>query len=258
MKSVVFLVFILFHLCLIGQVRIKVVDAGTNLGMEHIEVLRKDIKGKIIEKKVTNNYGVVEFEKNSGRVVVSLVTNEYSHFPFDLEKSDKHQELIYFMYPSDFLSGTSKPVMTEKVQKKKKKKKKSTSSNSNIEEVFITEEVLNSSTKNGSSEKKLIEDYPDVEAEFPGGTDAMKTFLAKTIQYPRYAMEMGDQGKVFVEFVVERDGSLTQIKILRGVSNAIDYETVRVIKNMPAWSPAESKGEIVRARCRIPINYILK
>ena len=103
-----------------------------------------------------------------------------------------------------------------------------------------------------------IVDYPDQEAEFPGGMAAMKKFLAENIKYPEIAMEMGDQGKVFVEFVVELDGSITQIKIIRGVSKEIDREAKRVVSKMPKWAPAESKGESVRARCRIPINFILQ
>lgn len=103
-----------------------------------------------------------------------------------------------------------------------------------------------------------IVDYPDQEAEFPGGAAAMKQFLAENIKYPDIAMEMGDQGKVFLEFVVEKDGSITQIKILRGVSREIDQEAKRVVREMPKWKPAEARGESVRARCRIPINFILQ
>jgi protein TonB len=103
-----------------------------------------------------------------------------------------------------------------------------------------------------------IVDYPDKEAEFPGGAAAMLQFLSNNIEYPEIAMELGDQGRVFVEFVVEKDGSITQIKIVRGVSKEIDREAKRVVRMMPSWTPAEQKGESVRARCRIPINFILQ
>ncbi|PKR81903.1 hypothetical protein CW751_00780 [Brumimicrobium salinarum] len=103
-----------------------------------------------------------------------------------------------------------------------------------------------------------IVEYPDVEAGFPGGTAAMKKFLAENIKYPEIAMELGDAGRVFIEFVVNKDGSIEQVKILRGVSKEIDLEAKRVVRSMPKWKPAESKGEAVRARCRIPINFILQ
>jgi protein TonB len=103
-----------------------------------------------------------------------------------------------------------------------------------------------------------IIDYPDVEAGFPGGAAAMKKFLAENIKYPEIAMELGDQGRVFIEFVVNKDGSIEQVKVLRGVSREIDVEAKRVVRRMPEWQPAESNGEPVRARCRIPINFILQ
>src|SRR5690554_5178282 len=74
-----------------------------------------------------------------------------------------------------------------------------------------------------------IVDYPDVEAGFPGGAAAMKQFLADNIKYPEIAMELGDQGRVFIEFVVNKDGSIEQVKVLRGVSKEIDIEARRVV-----------------------------
>lgn len=103
-----------------------------------------------------------------------------------------------------------------------------------------------------------IVDYPDKEATFPGGPAAMKKFLADHIKYPEIAMELGDQGRVFIEFVVNKDGSIEQVKILRGVSKEINQEAKRVVHSMPKWTPASTGGESVRARCRIPINFILQ
>lgn len=108
------------------------------------------------------------------------------------------------------------------------------------------------------SESDEIIDYPDKESQFPGGVEAMKKYLAKNINYPEVAMVNGDQGKVFVEFVVEKDGSITNVKILRGVSREIDLEAKRVISQMPKWKPAAQKRKYVRSRARIPINFILE
>ncbi len=107
-----------------------------------------------------------------------------------------------------------------------------------------------------SSSDKIV-DYPDTEAQFPGGGEGMKKFLAKNIRYPEVSMVNGEQGKVYVQFVIEKDGSLSQIEVLRGVSKAIDKETIRVISTMPKWTPAIYKRKYVRARARIPINYVL-
>lgn len=106
-------------------------------------------------------------------------------------------------------------------------------------------------------EKDSITELPDVEAQFPGGTQAMMKFFSENIEYPELSTILGDQGRVFVEFVIEKDGSLSNIKILRGVTKEIDSEAIRVIHKMPNWTPAIHNDEIVRARARMPINFIL-
>lgn len=108
------------------------------------------------------------------------------------------------------------------------------------------------------SKSDEIVDFPDIEAEYPGGSDEMVKYLANNIRYPEIAMELGDQGRVFVEFIIEKDGSISNVTILRGVSREIDAESVRVVANMKSWTPAIYKRKYVRARARMPINYILE
>lgn len=103
-----------------------------------------------------------------------------------------------------------------------------------------------------------IVDYPDKEAGFPGGAAAMKQFLNDNISYPDIAIEMGDQGRVFVQFVVDKDGTIKDVQIIRGVSKEIDKEAKRVVRSMPKWEPGEVRGESVPTRCRIPINFQLQ
>lgn len=105
-----------------------------------------------------------------------------------------------------------------------------------------------------SDHDKIIE-MPEQEASFPGELEGMQKYLANNTQYPEEAMEKGEQGKVFVEFIVEKDGSVSHVKILRGVSKSIDNETIRVVSAMPKWEPAVHQKQIVRSRCRIPINF---
>lgn len=103
-----------------------------------------------------------------------------------------------------------------------------------------------------------IVDFPDVEAEFPGGTDAMRKFIQDNVQYPVDAMEKNVQGLVYIQFIVEPDGSISGIDVMRGgVSPSINREAVRLIKEMPLWTPAEVKEKKVRVRCRLPITFTL-
>jgi len=102
-----------------------------------------------------------------------------------------------------------------------------------------------------------IVDYPDKEAEFTGGYIAQRNYLSKNLVYPEKSMMKGEQGKVYVEFIVEIDGALTHVKILQGASRRLNKEAKRVVKNMPNWASGESDGEKVRVRCRIPFNFEL-
>ncbi|RLD38720.1 MAG: energy transducer TonB [Bacteroidetes bacterium] len=100
----------------------------------------------------------------------------------------------------------------------------------------------------------VVENMP----EFPGGEAAMYKFIGKNIEYPRMAKESGISGRVYVTFVVERDGSVTDVKILRGIGGGCDEEAVRVIKKMPRWSPGKQRGKPVRVQYRMPIKFTLQ
>ena len=93
--------------------------------------------------------------------------------------------------------------------------------------------------------------------KFPGGEKAMYTYIAKNVKYPAKAKQEGTQGRVFVTFVVEKDGSISEVALLRGVSEELDQEALRVIKSMPKWTPGEQSGKPVRVQYRMPIKFAL-
>lgn len=103
-----------------------------------------------------------------------------------------------------------------------------------------------------------VEDYPDVEAEFPGGYEEWKKYLLGELKYPEISLEMGNQGIVYVTFVIEIDGSVSDVKVLKGVSFDIDIEAKRVIRNSPKWIPGRVAKSYVRTRLSIPINFVLQ
>ncbi|MDY0015101.1 MAG: energy transducer TonB, partial [Bacteroidales bacterium] len=100
----------------------------------------------------------------------------------------------------------------------------------------------------------IVEENP----EFPGGDEARMKFLQDNIVYPSVAKSAGIEGTVIVGFVVERDGSITNVKILRGKAQSIDEEAIRVAKKMPKWKPGKQRGRTVRAQFRMPITFILQ
>jgi protein TonB len=100
----------------------------------------------------------------------------------------------------------------------------------------------------------VVESMP----EFPGGNGALMSYLAKNIKYPPLAKESGIQGKVFINFVVEPDGSISHVKVLRGIGGGCDEEAVRVVKNMPKWKPGMQRGKPVRVSFNLPVKFTLQ
>ena len=121
-----------------------------------------------------------------------------------------------------------------------------------------------------------IVEFPDQEAQFPChifysydtlgnvvgqdelcGARGMMKWIGKNVVYPQASIEMNEQGRVFLSFVVEKDGSISNVKIERGISRDLDREAKRIIQKMPKWIPAESARKTVRCRARVPINFQL-
>lgn len=93
---------------------------------------------------------------------------------------------------------------------------------------------------------------------FPGGNGALMGYLRDNIHYPTVAAENGVQGRVVVGFVVERDGSITDVNILRGVDPSLDREAMRVVKSMPKWTPGKQNGSAVRVKYQVPVSFRLQ
>lgn len=101
---------------------------------------------------------------------------------------------------------------------------------------------------------QIVEEMP----QFPGGEQKLMEFVAKNIKYPQIARETGIQGRVFVGFVVEPDGSISNVKLLRGIGGGCDEEAMRVIKSLPKWKPGKQRGKAVRVSYQIPVFFKLQ
>lgn len=140
----------------------------------------------------------------------------------------------------------------------------------NTEEVetaeFSTEDDQNKGVEIHEVVQQVEEEEPEEQKihvvvekmpEFPGGDDAMKRFLAKNIKYPLIAQENNIQGRVVCQFVVNSDGKIVDVQVVRGVEASLDAEAVRVIKSMPAWTPGRQGGKNVRVKYTLPIRFKL-
>lgn len=100
----------------------------------------------------------------------------------------------------------------------------------------------------------VVEESP----AFPGGDEKLYEFLAKNMKYPQMARESGIQGIVYVTFVVEPDGSISNVRVLRDIGGGCGEEAIRVVKAMPRWTPGKQRGKAVRVQFNLPVKFTLQ
>ena len=124
------------------------------------------------------------------------------------------------------------------------------------DELSIDEELeiddAEADVENKNNYNFVVEDMP----QFPGGS--VQKWIAKNVKYPMIAQENNIQGKVFVQFVIEKDGSVSDVKVARSVDPSLDKEAIRVVKAMPKWKPGKQRGKPVRVSYTVPINFQLQ
>ena len=123
------------------------------------------------------------------------------------------------------------------------------------EETVIEEIVFEEAPEEEEAEEifTIVEDQPG----FPGGMGAFYQFVSKNLKYPNQARRMGIEGKVFVQFVVDKDGTITEVASIKGIGAGCDEEAVRVIKSSPKWSAGKQRGKAVKVRMILPITFKL-
>jgi len=107
-------------------------------------------------------------------------------------------------------------------------------------------------------EDEIIYEMVETVPEFPGGMEGLYAFLTENLEYPKMAKHSDIQGKIYIGFVVERDGSISNVEVIKGRHESLDNEAIRVIKMMPKWKPGEQQGRLVRAKFVIPIVFHLE
>ena len=119
--------------------------------------------------------------------------------------------------------------------------------------------TLNAQESNAKTVKKADKIYDKVDQmpEFKGGMDALMKYMGDNVTYPEKAKEEKIEGKVFVSFVVNEKGKVTQAKIVKGANELLDKEALRVINKMPDWTPGKHEGKNVNVKMHLPINFKL-
>ena len=117
--------------------------------------------------------------------------------------------------------------------------------------------TLNVNAQEGKENEKVYT-YVENPPSFPGGEKAFSKYLAENIIYPKEAKEKGIEGKVYLQFVINEEGSVTDVKIIRkSVNSSLDEEAIRVVKNMPKWIPGKQNGKVVKVQFTLPIVFKL-
>ena len=114
----------------------------------------------------------------------------------------------------------------------------------------------NQNTERNASDEKIF-DVVEQPPSFPGGQAALLSYLSKNVKYPEEALKDNVQGRVIVGFIVEKDGSVSNAKIIRGVDSALDKEAIRIVMSMPKWTPGRQNGRNVRTKYNVPVNFKL-
>lgn len=124
-------------------------------------------------------------------------------------------------------------------------------------EVLKAKEIIAQPEPPKEEENKVFDVVEQMPA-FPGGNGALMSFLSKNIKYPVVAEENGVQGRVIVTFVVEKDGSITDVRVAKSVDPSLDKEAQRVVKSMPNWIPGKQNGSAVRVKYTVPVTFRLQ
>ena len=138
-----------------------------------------------------------------------------------------------------------------------------------IENELVVDAQVDEDTKNIEITPVKIEEEEEEEdvqiftvvendPEFPGGMEALYKYLAQNIKYPQLARDNNITGKVYVTFVVERDGSIANPRVLRDIGGGCGAEAIRVVKSMPKWTPGKQRGKAVRVQFNLPVNFQLQ
>ena len=122
--------------------------------------------------------------------------------------------------------------------------------------LFTVNTTATAQNKKAANDK--VYEKVEVMPEFPGGEQAMMEFVAKNVQYPKEAMEKEISGRVMVGFIVEKDGSISDAKVVKGIGGGCDEEAVRVVKAMPKWKPGKEKGKAVRVSFMMQFTFKLQ
>ncbi len=218
-------------------------DAQIKMGNKTIQVKKTE---KIASGKTKEPLIMIDGKRSTTAEMDALDEKRIDHI--NVLKGKAATEI----YGAEGINGvieikTKKPVLLDVVVKAKKPQ--------TLEEAAAQGDIAIGAIDYDKPEKPfdVVEQMP----EFPGGQEALMQFLRQEVKYPKEAEEKGLQGRVVVRYIIEKDGSISEVEIAKSVNEYLDAEAVRVVNAMPKWKPGKQKGENVRVKYTLPISFRL-
>lgn len=179
----------------------------------------------------------------------------------DLSNKDAAEEEILEVPPTEQLPPPppkiQQPQIIEVPDEKKIEEEIEINMDTEVQEDTKVEEIQIQPVEEEKEDLNQIFLVVEETAAPQGGMPAFYEYVSKKMKYPAQARRMGIEGKVFVEFVIERDGSITDVKAIKGIGGGCDEEAVRVVESAPKWKPGKQRGKPVRQRMVLPISFKL-
>ena len=185
--------------------------------------------------------------KESANSMPAEVKTEIQQEKKKLEAKDNHADSREVPSPTQPSTSSGKVESTSQSAAKPEPAKPVEATTSN-----------NAAAESQATKADAIHEVVDEPPSFPGGDAAQIAFLSNNLRYPAVAMEQGIQGRVVTQFVVDKDGSITDVKVVRSLDPMLDKEAVRLVKSMPKWTPGKLNGSPVRVKCILPISFRLQ
>jgi len=238
----------------------------------YLMIEKKDSRANLEKNRVTifgigllaaGSFTLAAFTYTSPlEVEQAKIASAQSEVSYEIQQQDapeeKPEEILEEIAPDDpMLQTEALEELSEDIKKKQNEKQaqKATANSGNQKRVKGPDKHR---FKIRDVDNDKVEEWVDVEAKFKGGNVEMMKFVQTYVEYPEYSKSIGDQGKVYVRFIVERDGSISSVKaISEEASKSLKKEAERVVRSFPKWIPGELNGKRVRSYVRLPITFVL-
>ena len=212
----------------------SVQKVGSLAGTVYDAETKQPLAANVILEKDENEFYNTTADKNGKYEFISVPASRYKLKAFYEGYNTVTEKTIYI--PADKFSSIDIDLIDGKRHTRKNK---------------------NSSSQKVVASQDSIYRVAEVMPQYPGGPNEMMRYIQENIKYPQSAKDNKIEGRVFISFVVEKDGSITNAAVMRGIDKECDAEALRVVSSMPKWTPGQHKGEVVRTQFTIPIYYKL-